>query len=242
MKPLETIVAGVITAAVLVSGCTKTNVSSTQSEQPSSAVQKYSLSSSSIKLKKIESSEISTVDQLIETTQDYQDYLDFRRKYGGYTNLIVKYVGSNNFKGVEGQIKELAAKLDGDTSKYAQEYLEKVKNFNYILIEKYDITENTVEESFNPLGAAASTISLAGYGFAVIFDAVALFSGEEVTATQGFTEALIENGISRKKSSKEIGVNFNVTEINPFRGTKKTIYEKVPYERIEELIEKYKSK
>lgn len=229
-------------ANVLLGGCAKTYTSTKRVQDKTHFIQVGSPASSDIKLNESSIKNLTNIDQLIETTEDYQDYLSFRQRYGDYNKQISSKVTDNNFAEVERLIKDVAAKLETDNSKYAGEYLEKVKTYNYIIFKVYETKETTYQDKPNLLlGAAAIPFLPILFGIEAIEDT----SRPEYKKTKG-SQTLEEYKqgctISTYMGTKMLGKYFDMIGVCPFTGERKVLAENLPISQLKQELENYQNK
>jgi len=142
MKALEILVAGVISATVFLSGCQTRFYEYSSPRQPGSTnVSFLSQSASSIgdisPITKGKYDNNANIDQLIGQSDDFINYLDFRNKYTDYQNQITSNLENNNYNKADQLVRDLAERLERDNNPYSKLYLEKVKNFTYVMRTSY---------------------------------------------------------------------------------------------------------
>ena len=104
MKPLEVVVMGLISAFIFLNGCaTSETTTSRQRRSSSSVVQEYSLSNSQVKAEKLSVSGEKNIDDLMKRTEDYIDYINFRKSYSGQEDEIIRNIRAEKFYEAETQ-------------------------------------------------------------------------------------------------------------------------------------------
>ncbi|MFH1307706.1 MAG: hypothetical protein ABIH72_02550 [archaeon] len=71
------------------------------------------------------------VEGLIETTDSYLGYIEFRQEYSDDAVDILEFLKKNKFDEANKLVMILSKKLGKDNNQYAQQYLEKIKEFEY---------------------------------------------------------------------------------------------------------------
>ncbi|MFH1307705.1 MAG: hypothetical protein ABIH72_02545 [archaeon] len=80
----------------------------------------------------------SNVEILIETTDDYLEYIEFRKKYSAGVEEIIDHYSNERLDRGNKTFMALVDELKKDPNKHAQNYLGRVKNFEYVKRVYYD--------------------------------------------------------------------------------------------------------
>jgi len=237
MKPLEKIIVWTLTtASVLSNGCSPLQTKTSQNElgqEP--AIEQKVISTSDIKISKITPADSPTVDDLIKTSEDYIDYLTFRNTYSNYGNQIILSIKDNSLDKTQSLVKELAHKLEQDPSPYAKDYLEKVKNFNYLVYEVYEEEESKEKRKTHDVGsfiamACAWPLIPLNAGISLVKD---ISSGGKTH----YTEELL---FTRDTETKMIGKKATKIAVIPYTGQRTILESDIPYSRIQEELRQLK--
>lgn len=221
MRPLELIVMGLISAFVFLNGCATSQTStSKEMKSSSSVVHEYSLSNSQVKVESLSVNEGENIDDLMKKTEDYIDYINFRKNYSGQEDEIIRNIKTEKFYEAEQSVRELATKLENDPSRYAKQYLEKLKNFNYIIYEVYDVKTVTTHEYMHPGKTQQNLIGLCFFSPQAIVEV----GKSAFTEERAFTQT--------RTSTRDAGQEVRKIKVIPYSG-KREFIEKISYSQFQ---------
>ena len=218
MKPLGAIVSALITVTVFFTGCGPSfheyNTLQDRKTQKQSIVQQNITSISDISLiAKWKYENELYIDSLIEKSQDFIDYLEFRRNYSNYKDQIMSKLRDKDYDSADGLVRNLASRLQRDDNPYAKLYLEKAKNFNYTARIHYTAIAGEKHESNENVGVyTGGILALPAIGFMS-----ALGDDSAYNMTFG-------NWVVRKKVKKQF---YDEIQVNPYKNEKRVIKKQV---------------
>ncbi|MFH1307707.1 MAG: hypothetical protein ABIH72_02555 [archaeon] len=155
------------------------------------------------------------VEGLIETTEDYLDYLEFRQEYYGYPIRIQESLENNDFIEAHILVRGLADKLECDDNIYAHDYLERIKNFEYKKKVYYDMKigrKTGFTDDFSLLDTPSHLLMTYAFAWGILF-------GEWDI-----------NDIPYLEEKEIIHKYYDEVQINPYSGKKTIIRERVKVE------------
>jgi len=103
---------------------------------PREYVTNSSLSSNPTMDKTINNRDDITIDDLIEESDKYIEYIDFKKKYSQRIVTLKDLLEKKDYKKFDALARELGSELENDSNYYAQKYFERVKDFSYTQIGK----------------------------------------------------------------------------------------------------------
>jgi len=262
MKPLEAIVTGVLSTAVFLTGCAPsyqrypTLQKKTEAQQIVTKQEVFSHSDISIISRGIDRNE-TDIDKLIEVSQDYIDYLEFRENYSDYENRIVSNLKSNKFNDADELVRGLAGKLERDNNPYAKLYLDKVQSFTYIMYSYYTASTGKkteiVSKAWNYQVADAMELLLSPLNMAFNGNMGRYNSMEETEVKEQFYDEILVHPYRNSREILRSGVplqgsqlQMNIDSIRQQQAIEKARQEQIQksnrtIEKVREVVKKYEN-
>ena len=235
-------------AELFTAGC-QTTVSRKQQPGPYPIVLESVVISSDILISGGQLNQKSSVEDILGVADNHIEYLKFRQKYMNYGERIVDSLKGNRFDEADNLVRELAKRLEADNGQYAKAYLEKVKDFNYIV---YVI--NDAEKTVNaPRVDRRGLLTDAFVGWYMVpigflFDLIFLpcskwkfFAGNHPREPFMATKEMIGATHPYEENTYPLGLVATKIRVNPYQGKRDVLEEDTPLERIKtELGSGYK--
>ena len=209
-------------------------------------LQSYPMNNSTITIKPERKGNNRGIEDSIKETENYIAYIEFRKKYSGYGDKILENIKNGNTYTVDKIIKELAGKLEEDPSKYAKDYLKKVKEFSYFSFEEVVTKENTFEKEFKNGSSAVSGVICAPsavgmIAFEYIFRPVEWVAGTkkgfESEMAESYDDIFLKNKLV---NTRVIGTSYKIVKETPYTGKREVIAENITREELDRKMERYK--
>ena len=227
-----------LAAGLIFTGCQSSTYSSKKADEYDIIINVGSVNKTDIQLHDMQFGENPTVEQLMSALDDNLEYLDFRMKYGPQADMILKFIKSREMDRADFEIRSLAGMLEQDGSTYAKEYLEKLKNYNYLVIHKYDVTRKTTKKGVNGVEGFLHLMSLpAAFLTDIVFImpmSSVLSDKPEFMATEKFYESSFHN------QSEEFPMDntFTIYRITPVGYGREVLCERADGKVAEDIIKK----
>ncbi|MFH1307712.1 MAG: hypothetical protein ABIH72_02580 [archaeon] len=181
------------------------------------------------------------VEGLIETTDNYLEYIEFRKEYSKDAKDIMTVIencskGLDSLVSVDKLVRDLGKRLENDENQYAQQYFEKIKDFEYIRRDYYsaEIGERgNLNKRFNPL-AFVHAATFMGIYTAVEIPLLILPEERKAFSEQwdhvkkgGSSENYDPRPTTRSTVQKKY---YNEFRVRPFTGDEEVLKERVRVE------------
>ncbi|MFH1307710.1 MAG: hypothetical protein ABIH72_02570 [archaeon] len=161
------------------------------------------------------------VEGLIETTDNYLEYIEFRKKYSDDAVRITNIIKNcserrNNLSTLDRQVRDLGRILQKDENPYAQQYFETIKNFEYVRRDYYSADVGEIWEK-SRVTSESSYYEKSTFNY---------YSGNEE-----FIEPMIEK--LRKKGfemSPIVVYYYDEIRVRPYTGEEEILKERVKVE------------
>ena len=165
------------------------------------------------------------IEGLIERSEDYIDYIKFQKNYSDYPDEIISNLKNGRLNQADETVRELASKLERDDNPYAKTQLGIVKNFTYT-IKQYYTAYTGVNSEYHQNEWNEDVAD----GLELMLSPLHLL----INGNMGSYNSVRERRVKKKF--------FDEIEINPFRGTKRTIRLQVEVSESEIKAEQEKAK
>lgn len=207
------------TGLIFLSGCISIPLNEKTTRVPGEKIQERSIqpSSRNISAGEIKISEPKQND-LQQQIRNTRNYLEFQQRYNPKIENILGAVRRHKFNEVETRAKSLATELEQDPNPYAKQQLERVKEFTYVIYEKYDLFEKK-EKTKGDL-----VVFTIGLGFAAVkapFEIVGALTGNNDNWKENIANSLSEadkSSLTIDTKSKKIGYQIKRTYVCPYTG------------------------